>query len=127
DRGRRLPPPGRRRACRPRPERRGQSPPAWKLVTDYPSPRALLDKYGFRAKKSWGQNFLIDPRIHEAIARAAVAAPDDWVVEIGAGLGTLTARLAAAAPAGRVLAVERDRDMVQVLEAELGTLPNVEV
>jgi 16S rRNA (adenine1518-N6/adenine1519-N6)-dimethyltransferase len=90
-------------------------------------PRTLLAKYGLRAKKSWGQNFLVEDRVYEAIVRAAVAAPDDWVVEIGAGLGTLTARLADAVPAGRVVAVERERDMVAVLENELGARANVEI
>jgi 16S rRNA (adenine1518-N6/adenine1519-N6)-dimethyltransferase len=90
-------------------------------------PRALLDKYGLRAKKSWGQNFLVADSIHAAIVRATVRADDDWVVEIGAGLGTLTARLAAAVPRGRVLAVERDRDMIAVLASELGSAPNVEI
>jgi 16S rRNA (adenine1518-N6/adenine1519-N6)-dimethyltransferase len=89
--------------------------------------RTLLAKYGLRAKKSWGQNFLVDERVYAAIVRATVATPDDWVVEIGAGLGTLTSRLAEAVPAGRVVAVERERDMIGVLEEELGARANVEV
>ena len=56
--------------------------------------RVLLAKYGLTAKKSFGQNFLINDRAFRAIVDAAVTADDDWVVEIGAGLGTLTARLA---------------------------------
>jgi 16S rRNA (adenine1518-N6/adenine1519-N6)-dimethyltransferase len=92
-----------------------------------PDPRVLLEKYGLRAKKSWGQNFLVHEKVYEGIVRAAVREPSAWVVEIGAGLGTLTARLAAAASAGRVIAVERDRDMVAVLRGELGALPNVEI
>jgi 16S rRNA (adenine1518-N6/adenine1519-N6)-dimethyltransferase len=50
-----------------------------------------------------------------------VRTDDDWIVEIGAGLGTLTARLAERVPEGKVIALERDRDMVAVLRAELGT------
>ena len=84
----------------------------------YPSPRALLDKYGLRAKKSWGQNFLGDERILGEIARLAAPAAGERVVELGAGLGHLTARLLARG--ARVVAVERDRDMAAVLRGELG-------
>jgi 16S rRNA (adenine1518-N6/adenine1519-N6)-dimethyltransferase len=84
----------------------------------YPSPRALLEKYGFRAKKSWGQNFLGDDAILSDIARLAAPRPGGLVVELGAGLGHLTARLAARG--ARVVAVERDRDMATVLRGELG-------
>jgi 16S rRNA (adenine1518-N6/adenine1519-N6)-dimethyltransferase len=84
----------------------------------YPSPRALLEKYGLRAKKSWGQNFLGDEGILSDIARLAAPAPGALVVELGAGLGHLTARLVARG--ARVVAVERDRDMAAVLRGELG-------
>lgn len=83
----------------------------------YPDARTLLRKYGLRAKKSWGQNFLVDERAFAGIVRASGAGPDDTVIEIGAGLGTLTARLALAAR--HVVAVERDRDMAAILRAEL--------
>jgi len=84
----------------------------------YPSPRALLGKYGLRAKKSWGQNFLGDEAALDHIARLAVEREGERVVELGAGLGHLTARLVARG--GRVVAVERDRDMARVLRGELG-------
>jgi 16S rRNA (adenine1518-N6/adenine1519-N6)-dimethyltransferase len=84
----------------------------------YPSPRALLDKYGLRAKKSWGQNFLGDEAVLDDIAGLAVVAPGERVVELGAGLGHLTARLLARG--AMVIAVERDRDMARVLRGELG-------
>ncbi len=84
----------------------------------YPSPRALLEKYGLRAKRSWGQNFLGDEGILDDIARLAAPRAGDPVVELGAGLGHLTARLVARG--ARVLAVERDRDMAAVLRGELG-------
>ena len=95
--------------------------------TAFPDPRVLLKRYGLAAKKSWGQNFLISESVYRAVVDATVREPDDWVVEIGAGLGTLTMRLAQRVPEGKVIAVERDRDMVAVLEAELGHLDNVEV
>ena len=84
----------------------------------YPSPRALLERHGLHAKKSWGQNFLGDEAILDDIARLAVRRPGEPVVELGAGLGHLTARLLARGAA--VTAVERDRDMARVLRAELG-------
>ena len=87
--------------------------------------RALLKKYGLRAKKSWGQNFLVDERAYRAIVDACALGDGDWVVEIGAGLGTLTARLAETA--AHVVAVERDRDMLDVLRAELGDDPRIEI
>jgi 16S rRNA (adenine1518-N6/adenine1519-N6)-dimethyltransferase len=87
-------------------------------MTPYPSPRALLDKYDLRAKKSWGQNFLGDAAILDDIARLAAPREGDTVLELGAGLGHLTARLVARG--ARVVAVERDRDMARVLRGELG-------
>jgi 16S rRNA (adenine1518-N6/adenine1519-N6)-dimethyltransferase len=80
--------------------------------------RGLLARYGLRAKKSWGQNFLIDRRVQERIVAAAALGPADVVVEIGPGLGALTDHLVRAA--GRVLAVERDPDMVEVLRERFG-------
>jgi len=90
--------------------------------------RRLLEKYGLVAKKSWGQNFLVDRGVLERIARAVGAGPDDVVVEIGAGLGALTRALAGASPPPRrIVAVERDPDMLGVLRAELGGTPSIEV
>ena len=84
----------------------------------YPSPSALLHRHGLRAKKSWGQNFLGDEAILDDIARLAVEREGERVVELGAGLGHLTARLLARG--AKVVAVERDRDLAAVLRAELG-------
>jgi 16S rRNA (adenine1518-N6/adenine1519-N6)-dimethyltransferase len=84
-------------------------------------PRRLLEKYDLAAKKSWGQNFLVDRGVLDRIVRAAAIVPDDVVVEIGAGLGTLTGALASASPPPRrIVAVERDPDKIRVLRAELG-------
>jgi 16S rRNA (adenine1518-N6/adenine1519-N6)-dimethyltransferase len=93
----------------------------------FPDARALLERYGLRAKKSFGQNFLISERVFRAIVDAAVGADDDWIVEIGAGLGTLTARLAERVPEGKVIALERDPDMIAVLRGELGGVENVAI
>lgn len=97
------------------------------MTEPFPDARVLLDRYGLRAKKSFSQNFLISDRAFRAIVDATVRADDDWIVEIGAGLGTLTARLAARVPEGKVIALERDRDMIAVLRAELAGADNVQV
>ena len=93
----------------------------------FPDARVLLARYQLRAKKGFGQNFLISERVFRAIVDAAVRNDDDWIVEIGAGLGTLTARLAERVPEGKVIALERDPDMLAVLRAELGGVDNIEI
>jgi 16S rRNA (adenine1518-N6/adenine1519-N6)-dimethyltransferase len=93
----------------------------------FPDARILLERYGLRAKKSFGQNFLISERAFRAIVDATVRTDADWIVEIGAGLGTLTARLAERVSEGKVIALEQDPDMIQVLKAELAGVDNVEI
>ena len=98
------------------------------MATAPVDPRRVLARHGLAAKKSWGQNFLHDRAVLARIVAAVGATGDDVVVEIGAGLGTLTGALAAATPAPRkVLAVERDPDMQRVLAAELADDARVEV
>ncbi|MEP6862847.1 MAG: 16S rRNA (adenine(1518)-N(6)/adenine(1519)-N(6))-dimethyltransferase RsmA [Deltaproteobacteria bacterium] len=97
------------------------------LLGPFPDARILLDKYNLRAKKQFGQNFLISERALRAIADATVSSDEDWIVEIGAGLGTLTAQLVERVTAGKVIALEMDPDMVKVLRAELGTVDNLEI
>ena len=89
--------------------------------------RVILARHGLHAKKSFGQNFLISERAFRAIVDATVRTDEDWIVEIGAGLGTLTARLAERVTAGKVIALEFDADMVKVLRAELAGVDNVEI
>ncbi|MBC8134188.1 MAG: ribosomal RNA small subunit methyltransferase A [Deltaproteobacteria bacterium] len=92
------------------------------------NPRAVLARHGLDAKKSWGQNFLIDRTVHERIARAAAARTEDVVVEIGAGVGTLTtALLGTPVTPRKIVAVERDPDMLAVLRAELAEEPRIEI
>jgi 16S rRNA (adenine1518-N6/adenine1519-N6)-dimethyltransferase len=91
----------------------------------YPSAGALLSKHGLHAKKSWGQNFLVDERAYRAIVGALELSPGEWALEIGAGLGTLTARIAETG--AHVVAVERDRDLCALLRAELGERETIEL
>jgi 16S rRNA (adenine1518-N6/adenine1519-N6)-dimethyltransferase len=93
----------------------------------FPDARILLERHGLRAKKAFSQNFLISDRAFRAIVDATVRSDDDWIVEIGAGLGTLTARLAERVPEGKVIALERDRDMITVLRKELAGVDNVDI
>jgi 16S rRNA (adenine1518-N6/adenine1519-N6)-dimethyltransferase len=88
--------------------------------TGIPSPGELLRRHGLAPRKSWGQNFLRAPEILAEITAAADARPGQTIIEIGAGLGTLTAHLLAAG--ARVEAIERDRDLCEVLRVELGEL-----
>ena len=91
-------------------------------------PRRLLAKHDLDAKQSWGQNFLVDRGVLERIVRAAALTADDVVVEIGAGTGALTAALAAASPPPRrILAIERDPDMLRVLASELADQPIIQI
>jgi hypothetical protein len=74
--------------------------------------------HGLSPRKSLGQNFLVDPHVPERIVAAVELGPDDTVVEIGAGLGALTARLLGRAH--QVIAIERDPHLAEILRAELG-------
>lgn len=89
--------------------------------------RVILARHGLHAKKSYGQNFLVSEKAFRAIVDATVRSDSDWIVEIGAGLGTLTARLAERVTAGKVIALEFDPEMVKVLREELAGVDNVEI
>jgi 16S rRNA (adenine1518-N6/adenine1519-N6)-dimethyltransferase len=91
-----------------------------------PTLKAIMAAKGIRPQHRLGQNFLVDERILDRIVEASRAGPDDLVLEIGPGLGSLTQRLAA--KARRVVAVELDRNLVQILEEMLVPYhPNVEI
>ena len=85
----------------------------------------ILKKYGFAFQKKYGQNFLIDTHVLEKIIRAAEITRDDFVLEIGPGIGTLTQYLAEAAR--EVAAVEIDRNLIPILEETLREYPNTTV
>ncbi len=91
------------------------------------SPSRILSRYGLSPKKSFSQNFIVSPQAVEAIVRACNLedAEDAPVVELGAGLGTLTGELVKSG--ARVYAVERDRELVAVLQAEFARSDAIEV
>jgi 16S rRNA (adenine1518-N6/adenine1519-N6)-dimethyltransferase len=88
------------------------------------SPKEILRRHGLRAKKDWGQNFLAEEGVLSQIAAACSIGAGDVAVELGAGLGHLTRALVATG--ARVVAVERDRDLVKLLENELA-IPGVQI
>jgi 16S rRNA (adenine1518-N6/adenine1519-N6)-dimethyltransferase len=90
-----------------------------------PSVAALLRTYGLHPRKRLGQNFIADPVALERIVDAADLSADDVVVEVGAGPGTLTRPLAQ--QARRVIALELDDHLVDILRKQLVDLPNVEI
>jgi len=84
-----------------------------------------LESRGHRAKRALGQNFVVDPNTVRRIARLAGVGPGDAVVEIGAGLGSLT--LALAETGADVTAVEIDENLLPLLRGNVEHLPNVRV
>lgn len=85
----------------------------------------VLQKYNFVFQKKFGQNFLIDTHVLDKIIRAAEITKDDFVLEIGPGIGTMTQYLACAA--GKVAAVEIDRSLIPILEDTLDGYDNVRI
>ncbi|MGD8860526.1 MAG: 16S rRNA (adenine(1518)-N(6)/adenine(1519)-N(6))-dimethyltransferase RsmA [Myxococcales bacterium] len=87
-------------------------------IPPFTDPRTLLKRHGLRPKRAYSQNFLVSRSAVERIAAAAHLREGEPVVELGGGLGTLTAELMRAG--GRVLVVEPDPQMRAVLQSELG-------
>ncbi|MEW5909944.1 MAG: rRNA adenine dimethyltransferase family protein, partial [Thermodesulfobacteriota bacterium] len=81
------------------------------------SPRSLLKAWNIDPKKELGQHFLTDPALSEKIVSKSGISQTDVVLEIGAGLGSLT--LPAARKAGWILAVEKDPRLIELLRSEL--------
>ena len=86
---------------------------------------AVLQKYNFVFQKKFGQNFLIDTHVLDKIIRSAEITKDDFVLEIGPGIGTMTQYLACAA--GEGVAVEVDRARIPILEDKREGYDNVTV
>lgn len=85
----------------------------------------ILQKYNFNFQKKFGQNFLIDEHVLDKIIRAAEITKDDYVLEIGPGIGTMTQYLACVAR--EVTAVEIDRALIPILEDTLKEYDNVSI
>lgn len=87
--------------------------------------KEVINKYSFAFQKKFGQNFLIDSNVLENIVEAAGIMKDDFVLEIGPGIGTMTQYLCESAR--QVLAVEIDKMLIPILEDTLSEYDNVEV
>lgn len=85
----------------------------------------IIQKYEFAFQKKFGQNFLIDAHVLEKIIAAAEITKDDFVLEIGPGIGTMTQYLAESA--GKVVAVEIDRMLLPILKETLSGYGNVKI
>lgn len=85
----------------------------------------VLQKYNFSFQKKFGQNFLIDTHVLDKIISSAEITKEDFVLEIGPGIGTMTQYLACAAR--KVVAVEIDKALIPILEDTLSEYDNIEV
>ena len=94
-------------------------------LCDRSTVRRLMTKYGISFRHEFGQNFLTDPGVIDAIAGAAYPSADCTILEIGPGIGTLTRALAERYR--KVVAMEIDRNLLPVLEETLGDFENVTV
>lgn len=86
---------------------------------------AVLQKYHFNFQKKYGQNFLINTNVLEEIVEAAGITKEDFVLEIGPGIGTMTQYLCEAA--GEVVAVEIDANLIPVLNDTLSAYTNIQI
>ncbi|NFH90188.1 16S rRNA (adenine(1518)-N(6)/adenine(1519)-N(6))-dimethyltransferase RsmA [Clostridium botulinum] len=87
--------------------------------------KELVKKYNFRFSKSLGQNFLLDESVLNDIVDGAEVNENDFIIEIGPGVGTLTAKLLQKAK--RVTCIELDNDLIPILQQELGEYDKFEL
>ena len=85
----------------------------------------IMRKYGVRANKSLGQNFLINEEVIDSIVNSAKITKEDLVIEIGPGLGTLTKYLLE--KAGKVICIELDNKMISILNDRFSLYDNFEI
>ena len=79
--------------------------------------KEIQERYQIFTKKSYGQNFIIEPKVVEKIAQAAIEDPSELVFEIGPGIGALTQFLCQRAD--RVIALEIDERLPEILKREI--------
>ena len=87
--------------------------------------RSVLEKHGFNFSKALGQNFLINPSVCPRMAEYSLADENTGVIEIGAGIGVLTAELAKIAK--KVVCVELDTRLLPILDETLSDFDNIEI
>lgn len=89
------------------------------------STQQIVNKYNFKFSKSLGQNFLVDDQVLRDIVTGAEVNKDDFIIEIGPGVGTLTKELLKVAK--KVCAIELDKDLIPILNEELKEFENFEL
>lgn len=94
-------------------------------LADINTIKSVLLKHGFTFSKALGQNFLVNPEVCPRMAEEAVSDSEDGIIEIGAGIGVLTAELCKRAK--RVVSIELDKRLLPVLSETLGEFKNVEI
>ncbi len=94
-------------------------------LSDIGTVKSILEKHGFTFSKALGQNFLINPAVCPEMAEEAVTSENDGVIEIGAGIGVLTAELCKRAK--KVVSIELDKRLLPVLDETLAEFDNFEV
>ena len=94
-------------------------------LSDPKTVRQILEKHGFNFSKSLGQNFLIDPDVCPEMAQNAAVSDSCGIIEIGAGIGVLTAELAKRAK--KVVSIELDKRLLPVLDETLADFDNIKI
>lgn len=92
---------------------------------NFQTTQSLVKKHNFAIQKKFGQNFLIDEHVLNKIISAAELTKDDYVIEIGPGLGTMTQYLCE--QAGKVTAIEIDKELIPILSETLSEYDNIEI
>lgn len=92
---------------------------------NFQSTQAVINKHNFSIQKKYGQNFLIDEHVLNKIIAAAELTEDDYVIEIGPGIGTMTQRMAPLCK--HVTAIEIDKELIPILSETLSEFDNVDV
>lgn len=94
-------------------------------LSNFKNTQEIIKKHNFSIQKKYGQNFLIDEHVLNKIIAAAELSKDDYVIEIGPGIGTMTERMA---PECRhVTAIEIDKELIPILSETLSGFDNVDI
>lgn len=96
-----------------------------KRLSSHKATMEIVKEHGFRFSKSLGQNFLIDDSIIDRIIEGANIGPEDYVIEVGPGIGTLTREMASTAK--KLMAIEIDKNLIPILSKTLAEFENAVV
>ena len=94
-------------------------------LSNFKNTQEIIKKHNFSIQKKYGQNFLIDEHVLNKIIAAAELSKDDYVIEIGPGIGTMTERMAPECK--HVTAIEIDKELIPILSETLSRFDNVDI